>query len=118
MLKERIEILRSANVINDDVAEKVNKVIDHMENFQFDQSKMEMFTTHLAMATQRIVKNEEVEQLDDEIWKQIVLDGDFEQAKNLMETMEKEISFTYPESEKKFLIMHLCNLLKKGNEDA
>ncbi|MBF1108861.1 MAG: hypothetical protein HXL57_10215, partial [Solobacterium sp.] len=40
MLKERIEILRSAAIINDDVAQYVNKVIDILQKYDFDESKM------------------------------------------------------------------------------
>ncbi len=38
MLKERIEILRSADIINDDVAQYVNKVIDILQKYDFNES--------------------------------------------------------------------------------
>ena len=99
MLKERIEILRSAAIINDDVAQYVNKVIDILQEYNFDEPKMEMFTTHLAMAVQRIMVSGAVEQLDD--------------AKQVYSNITRDVPVKIPESEEKFLLMHLCNLLQK-----
>ena len=113
MLKDRIEILRSATVINDNVAQYVNKVIDKLERYQFDESKMEMFTTHLAMAVQRIMKNGEVEHLDESIWNEVKNFDTFNEAKQVYANIVSEAPVQIPESEEKFLLMHLCNLLQK-----
>lgn len=42
---------------------------------------METFTTHLAMSTERIKKNEPVEDLDDVIWMDVKNNENFEQSK-------------------------------------
>ena len=115
MLKDRIEILRSAAVINDNVAQYVNKVIDALEKYQFDESKMEMFTTHLAMAVQRIMTNGEVEHLDESIWNEVQIFDTFNEAKQVYANIVSEAPVQIPESEEKFLLMHLCNLLQKEN---
>jgi len=52
MLKERIDILQQGQVISAEVAEYSKKVIDLLEDGNYDEAKMEMFTTHLAMATE------------------------------------------------------------------
>ena len=113
MLKDRIEILRSATVINDNVAQYVNKVIDELERYQFDESKMEMFTTHLAMAVQRIMTSGAVEQLDESIWNEVQNFDTFNEAKQVYANIVSEAPVQIPESEEKFLLMHLCNLLQK-----
>ena len=113
MLKDRIEILRSATVINDNVAQYVNKVIDELERYQFDESKMEMFTTHLAMAVQRFMKNGEVEHLDESIWNEVKNFDTFNEAKQVYANIVSDAPVQIPESEEKFLLMHLCNLLQK-----
>lgn len=115
MLKDRIEILRSATVINDNVAQYVNKVIDKLERYQFDESKMEMFTTHLAMAVQRIMKNGEVEHLDESIWNEVKNFDTFNEAKQVYANIVSDAPVQIPESEEKFLLMHLCNLLQKDS---
>ena len=104
MLKDRIEILRSAAVINDDVAQ---------QEYEFDESKMEMFTTHLAMAVQRIMVSGSVEQLDDSIWSEVQAFDTFNEAKKVYTNITSDTPVQIPESEEKFLLMHLCNLLQK-----
>ena len=113
MLKERIEILRSAAIINDDVAQYVNKVIDILQKYDFDESKMEMFTTHLAMAVQRIMVSGAVEQLDDAIWNEVQAFDTFGEAKQVYSNITSDAPVQIPESEEKFLLMHLCNLLQE-----
>jgi PRD domain protein len=115
MLKDRIEILRSASVINDTVAQYVNKVIDTLEEYHFDEPKMEMFTTHLAMAVQRIMTSGAVEQLDESIWNEVQTFDTFNEAKQVYANIVSEAPVQIPESEEKFLLMHLCNLLQKEN---
>ncbi|NTW91248.1 MAG: PRD domain-containing protein [Erysipelotrichaceae bacterium] len=110
MLVERINILQEANIISKEVGDYVLKVIDLFDEYQFDESKMEMFTTHLAMATQRTVDQSEEIEFDESIWSQIEIDSKFEQAVNLFEMISKHSPVPYMESERKFLIMHLCNL--------
>ena len=110
MLVQRINILQEANIITKEVGDYVIKVIDLFDEYNFDESKMEMFTTHLAMATQRTVdKNEELE-FDDIIWSQIEIDPKFNHAVNLFDMISSYSPVPYMESERKFLIMHLCNL--------
>ena len=113
MLKERIEILRSAAIINDDVAQYVNKVIDILQEYDFDEAKMEMFTTHLAMAVQRIMVSGAVDQLDDSIWNEVKTFNTFDEAKQVYSNITRDVPVKISESEEKFLLMHLCNLLQK-----
>jgi hypothetical protein len=110
VLIERINILQEANVISKEVGDYVIKVIDLFDEYKFDESKMEMFTTHLAMAIQRTVDQNEELEFDETIWSQIELDPKFNQAIELYDMMSKHSPVPYMESERKFLIMHLCNL--------
>ncbi|MCI6659589.1 PRD domain-containing protein [Peptoniphilaceae bacterium SGI.137] len=113
MLKQRIEILRSASMIDDIVAEYVNAVIDQFLPQQYEESKMEMFTTHLAMATQRALNHGEVEMMDDGIWKDVQMAKTFLEAKEVLRGLKENAPVEIPESEDRFLLMHLCNLLEK-----
>lgn len=112
MLHERIKILEDAGVISHEVARFVVEVIRLLEPYQFDEAKMEMFTTHLAMATQRIIQSEEELMIDEEIWKQIEMDVKFNDAQVLFGAMAKLSPVEFPIEEAKFLTMHLCNLLQ------
>lgn len=112
MLKTRIQILFEGNVISEKVALYVNEVIDMM-NREFenpDQTKAEMFITHIAMATQRICDNNCAEGLDEELWKDVQNSENFEKAIIFYEEIKKKSPVIFPEEEKKFLLLHLCNL--------
>lgn len=110
MLVERINILQEANIISKDVGNYVIKVIELFDEYKFDESKMEMFTTHLAMATQRTMDQNEELEFDDTIWSQIEIDFKFNQAVRFFDLISSHSPVPYMESERKFLIMHLCNL--------
>lgn len=111
MLKERIEILKSAGVISEVTANYVWAVIDELnEQFADKVSEMEMLTTHLAMATQRTLDKAEVESLDDMIWEDVLTSEGFGQACKMFERITAYAPCVFPEGEKRFLIMHLCNL--------
>lgn len=113
MLKDRIEILRSSGVIDDDVADYTNQIIDFLSAEKYEATKMEMFTTHLAMATQRMKRHESAGQMDDEIWKQIENSSNYDEAEQLADRFCQESPVKYTESERQFLIMHICNLMQK-----
>lgn len=113
MLKERIEILKSAGVISKETADFVCTVIDELEaegKFSEKVSEMEMFTTHLAMATQRTLDQAEVECLDDFIWEDVQTSEVFALACDMYEQITAKAPCTFPDGERRFLVMHLCNL--------
>ena len=115
MLKTRIEILEQANVISKEVAEYVNEVIDMMceELKEFDVEKAEMFTTHIAMAAERGKSGEGVEELDRDIWISVTESENYGKAAEFYEKMLKEAPIQFPENEKQFIMLHLCNLLEQ-----
>lgn len=114
MLKERMNILQQAAVISQEISDFVKEIIDLLEpRFPEKESGMEMFTTHLAMATQRILSNDEVENLDDMIWNEICVSPYFSKAEKTYQEIVKNAPCEYPEGERKFLIMHLCNLYQE-----
>lgn len=111
MLKERIEILKEADVINEKTSVYVLTVIEQLEEeFSEKEQILEMFTTHLAMCIQRVLNHEEVEELDDLIWKQVQETSGYEEANKLLQKLLINAPCEIPEGEKKFLLMHLCNL--------
>ena len=111
MLKERINILKSAEVISEQTADYVCAVIDELqEQFAEKVSEMEMFTTHLAMATQRTLDAAEVESLDDVIWEEVKTSEVFDTANEMLEKITVNAPCTFLEGEKRFLLIHISNL--------
>lgn len=111
MLKERIDILKDAGVISTEVSDYVKAVIDELSKDYADKGTiLEMFTTHLAMAAQRVTTNAELESLDDAIWTEVVSSPAYQKAVELCDHLVENAPCTFPEGEKRFLVMHLCNL--------
>lgn len=113
MLKERTEILLTAGIISTACADYVNQVIDLLEPLTLSQDKLEMFTTHLAMATERMIKGETVDSMDDAIYREVEHCASFEKASTFFKTMITYCPVVYPVEEERFLLMHLCNLFQQ-----
>lgn len=115
MLKQRIQILKMGGVIGEDVAAFMDKVIDMMaaDYPQITTDPAAMFTTHLAMAVERIKKGEIVDALDEEIFAEVTECPQYPMA---LEFRDKMLSFCpveFPESEAQFITMHICNMLQQ-----
>ena len=113
MLKQRIQILQMGGVIGEDVAEFMNKVIDMMaaDYSQIGMDPAAMFTTHLAMALERIKKGEVVEALDAEIFAEVTEAPEYPMAVEFRDKMLAFCPVEFPESEAQFIAMHICNML-------
>ena len=113
MLKQRMQILRDAGVISGEIADFMNQVIDLLaERFpEAQQEKLEMFTTHLAMAAERIRKGETVDELDEGAWEEIRGSEHFAEAKSFMDEMLAVCPVEFPEGESRFMMLHICSML-------
>lgn len=114
MLKQRIQILQMGGVIGEDVAGFMNQVIDMMaaDYPQIDMDHATMFTTHLAMALERIKKGEIVEMMDDICWQEIVECPEYPMALTFRDKMFSFCPIEFPESEGKFILLHICSMLQ------
>ena len=70
-----------------------------------------MFTTHLAMALERIKKGEIVDALDEEIFAEVLEAPEYTQAVEFRDKMLSFCPVQFPESEAQFIAMHICNML-------
>ena len=113
MLKQRIQILKMGGIIGEDVAQFMDNVIDMMASDypKVDMDRGAMFTTHLAMALERIKKGEIVDAMDEEMWAEIQEAPEYEQALEFRGKMLAMCPVAFPESESKFIVLHICNIL-------
>ena len=114
MLKTRMQILEQAHVISEEVATFMFKVIDTLAEMfpELSQEKAEMFTTHLAMATERIRKGEGIDKMEDAIWQEVRESEEYPQASLFFERLLAVCPVVFPESERRFMLLHICSLLK------
>ncbi len=114
ILNQRLDILVENHVICKEVADYSRRVVKQVlaEKPDTEEEKAIMFITHLAMAGQRVADGTKESPLDAMILEGVRKEPVYKRAEALTEELLKETEIRFPESEKDFLIVHLCNLLK------
>lgn len=113
LLMERLSILEENHVICTEAANYSKAAVVRIlaEIPDLEESKAVMFITHLAMAVQRILSGEDEIPLDSQVLKSVMDEPVFKQAQELRDELLEETEIQFPQSEKDFLAVHLCNLL-------
>lgn len=116
MLKQRLRIMYQGNVISKEVLGFAEYTVDVLKEQlpEVGDEKAKMFTTHIAMAAQRISGGEIVEDLDDLMWQEVMASEHFQDAKDFYEKIILRSAIDFPESEMKYLILHICNMLNEN----
>ncbi|TDT61329.1 PRD domain-containing protein [Fonticella tunisiensis] len=117
-LNIRLQILKDADQISLENYDAIIKVIEIFErelNIKLTEENGAMFITHLAIAFERIKKGEMVEDINDTIYEEIKNSSRFTSSEKFLELLEKELNIEIPESEKTFIMMHLCVLFESEN---
>lgn len=114
-LYERVKILEENDVISHKVADYTRRVIDRLleEIPNLTQDKVEMFITHLAMAGKRAEEGEWETPIDSEILAAVKAETIFPKAIQLRDSLLSGTDIVFPEAEKDFLSVHICNLLNQ-----
>ena len=107
-LYERLDILEQAGLITPFVSEQAKKIVELITECgsPMDEEKMAMFTTHIAMAIQRILNGDVENPLEEAVRKEEAYEKADEVAEKIYDIIEDE----FPETEKEYLVVHLCNL--------
>lgn len=113
---ERVDILFDNNVIGREVYDLVNKTIEMLKaDYNIEEVNMEMMITHLALASERVLKNDIVEEMDASMYSAIEAEAAHNEAKEVVKKISGFASFEYPHSEQQFLELHIVNILKEDN---
>lgn len=109
----RLKILEDNNVINIEVTNYVKNVIDIIleEVPSITSEKAEMFLTHLAMASMRVINKEEENPLDENVLNSIRKEPNYEKAIKLLNKILQITNMQFSNIEKDFLLCHLCNII-------
>lgn len=113
ILNQRLDILEENHVICKKVADYSRKAVELIleENPATEEDKAAMFITHLAMAGQRVIDGVAEHPLDSTLLNGIKQEPVYQRAEALKEELLKETDIQFPEVERDFLTVHLCNLL-------
>ncbi len=113
ILNQRLDILEENHVICKKVADYSRNIVDLIlkEKPDAEENKAAMFITHLAMAGQRVLDGVVEHPLDNALLDGIKKEPVYQRAEMLKEELLKETDIQFPEAERNFLTVHLCNLL-------
>jgi transcriptional regulatory protein LevR len=114
----RLDILLKGNAIDRETLRMALKIDDLLKSYDTiyrNNEQYEMFITHIAMMIQRVKNNNYVnEVMDDDIYDEIKKCLSYKEAVDILEKIEGVSNTILPESERRFIILHLCNLLERG----
>ena len=114
----RLGILKEAGVINNEIYEKLTLLIKYLGEkweIHLTESNGGMFITHLSMALKRIEENENVSNIDERVFQEVLKSEKFEEIQEIYNDIEKNVFIEkLPEEEKKYILVNL--LLIKENK--
>lgn len=113
MIQEKLDVLKTAGIIDDAVYEYIQAVIAYLEEkgLMNDVEKAEVFLTHLAMASARQKKGESVNALDTAISDQIKNEPQFVHAQDLWKELAALAPVSFHDNEIDYLYLHICTML-------
>ena len=114
----RLGILKEAGVINERIHDKLSLLIKYLDEkwkISLTESNGGMFITHLSMALKRIEENENVSNIDEGVFQEVLKSEKLEEIKEIYNDIEKNVFIEkLPEEEKKYILVNL--LLIKENK--
>ena len=112
-LNIRLQILKDAGQISDVNYKSMIKIIELFKEkyeIELNEENGAMFITHFSIAYERILKDEIVNEISHEIYKEVVSSKSFTKSQKVLIDIEEELKFKIPEVEKKYLMIYLCLL--------
>lgn len=111
-LNQCLEILLNSGVISQRISDYCKTAVKLLikQKPEADGDRAAMFITHLAMAGQRILEGKEEKPLDGQILESVKQEPAYSKALDFLTYMLNQTDLEFPDTEKDFLTVHLCNL--------
>lgn len=119
MLDLRLKLLEESGEIDSSIRNAVINFIKHIEDKYFIEVVEEnggMLVTHLAMAFSRIRRGEEIEDIDEEIFKEVKETEIYKELPDCYKLIEEQLDIFIPQTEKDYIALHVCTLIEKSNK--
>ena len=116
LLKQRLEILKEAGEISEEIK---SVVIDFAENFErkysiaMTEENSAMLITHLAMALVRVKNEEKIDEMDEISLNEVKKYDVFNELYEFHKKIEGNLNIVIPESERGFIALHATALINK-----
>ena len=113
---ERLELYLEGGMINDHDVENINNVIKmfrELYDIELCEENADTFIAHLCAAYGRLQTNEEVDDLPDVVMDEIRGLETYDKSLEMLEEMLKVTDSPLNETEQKYALLHINNLLSK-----
>lgn len=111
-MKEKLDIFEASNFINNNERKLIEKWQNKLS--MYDKEALNVCLTHLVMVINRYHNNEDVDDLNEDIFNEVKNSDNYQEALKIVEAMKED--FTINAKEEKFMLLHLCNLLTKEGD--
>jgi len=114
MMERRIEILLGGGVISRTTADYAltsARILAHLHP-EADAERAAGFITHLALAAERVLRQNAVEPMTREAWQQVKNSPEYVAALRLWDKLEEISPVSFPASEREYLFLYMCMMLE------
>lgn len=117
MLLLRLNLLVDSGEIDEGIRTAVIDFIKNIESsysIEIIEDNGAMLVSHLAMALGRIKRGEEIESIDEEIFKEVKETETYKELDRFYLILEKSLDIQIPQTEKDYIALHLCALIQNS----
>lgn len=117
MLMLRLNLLVDSGEIDETIKDAVINFIKTIEkdySIEIIEENGSMLVSHLAMALGRIKRGEEIQSIDEAIFKEVKETKTYRELDKYYSILEKDLNIQIPQVEKDYIALHLCTLIQNS----
>ena len=114
-MKERIEILQMANLIDDvtkDTLFSVKEKLDNQFKLKLTEENGSIMITHLGRALMRAKRGEIIKEINSEVFSEIRESENFEKVKEIYKKISEDFESPLPQNEVDYMYANLLFLIE------
>ncbi|APX71410.1 PRD domain-containing protein [Companilactobacillus allii] len=114
--EKKLNLLKEMGKLDSDSFEFLVDVDDYFETNYYSNDN-EMLLIHLSVAIGRVLDNELVDRMPDEMWKQISGKPEYKIAISVWNDLKFKAPVKFNEDETQYILLHVLNILRRNQND-
>jgi transcriptional regulatory protein LevR len=110
--EEKLKVLNQAGRLDQDSFDFISDVDRYMES-NFHNEDNEMLLIHLSVAINRMINNEDVDGMPNELWAQIISKPEYKVAYSVWNDLKPLAPVQFSKKETRYIILHILNILRR-----
>ncbi len=119
-IQYRLDILKTSGQISEKTYDQVEKIILHFKNnhnIEITEENGAMLVTHLCITLSRIEKDQKVNKIEDDIFKDVINNRHYKTAEVAMKEIDMILGSDMSIEERGYMLMHLCVLFENTSRN-